>query len=626
MDLQNLSSEKDMKPFLLAALSVSLGGVAFAQTQAPVRYDVSFPNAAHHEAVITLRLRDLDDGPLTVQMSRASPGRYAIHEFAKNVYEVQAVTPGGRPLAVSQTDPYSWQISGHSGAVDLAYTLYADRADGTYSQIDLTHAHLNAPATFMWAKGLEDRPVEIAFEPAAEDWRAATQLYPTETAFVFTAPDLQYFMDSPVELSAFDLREWTIGEGDEAQTIRLALHHEGTAEDLDLLAEKAKKIVAAQIELFGEAPRFDGGTYTFIADYLPHASGDGMEHRNSTILTNSNSLLKADFAQIGTLSHEFIHAWNVERLRPADLEPFDFTTANPSHNLWFAEGFTSYYGPLTIRRAGEQSVGAYLDRLGSTLSRIINAPGRDIRSPREMSLRAPFVDAAAAIDPTNHANTFVSYYPYGAMVALALDLSLRGEFEDVSLDDYMRHLWQSHGKPEVPYTNSDLCKALAEVTGDKAFADHFFGTYVETGVLPDYTPLLARAGLLFEVANPEAAWIGNPQYLTDGRRVTIESNTLRGTPLYQAGLDRGDEIVKIGRFEIDDADDIGTAIGRHEPGDELVIDYVQRGIALSASLVLGGDPTLEIVMAETADAPLTPEQSAFRESWLGSVFDEVDAE
>ncbi len=603
-----------MRRSALAVLSLSLGGLATAQTDAPVRYDVSFPNAVHHEALITLELRDLEAGPLTVQMSRSSPGRYAIHEFAKNVYEVVAQTPAGRPLDVVQTDPYSWQIIGHSGAVDLAYKLYADRADGTYSQIDLTHAHLNAPATFMWARGLEDRAVEINFDPAGEDWRVATQLFATSDPLSFTAPDLQYFMDSPVELSAFDLREWQIGEGDSAQKIRLALHHDGTEEDLDLYTEKAKRVVAEQIKLFGEAPRFDGGTYTFIADYLPHVSGDGMEHRNSTILTSSASLLEADFGQLGTLSHEFIHAWNVERLRPADLEPFDFTDANPSHYLWFAEGFTSYYGPLTIRRAGEQSVEGYVSRLGGTLSRILNAPGRDIRSPRDMSLRAPFVDAAAAIDPTNNANTFVSYYPYGAMVALALDLSLRGQFDDVTLDDYMRHLWQRYGRSQTPYSQDNLHEALAEVTGDEGFADHFFGTYIETGALPDFVPLLAQAGLVLQRANPVGAWIGNPQYESEGRSVSISSNTLRGTPLYVAGLDRGDEIVRVGRYKIDSADDIARAIGRHTPGDEVEIAYVQRGTGRTATLVLGHDPALELVI----DAAATPGQSAFRDNWLGS--------
>lgn len=607
-----------MKYPCLAVLGLSLAGPAFGQSDAPVRYEVSFPNAVHHEAQISIALRELEEGPLTVQMSRASPGRYAIHEFAKNVYQVTATTPDGTVLEVSQTVPYAWVISGHSGEVDLDYTLYADRADGTYSQIDLTHAHLNAPATFMWARGLEQRPVEIMFAPADASWKAATQLFPTDSALAFTAPDLQYFMDSPVELSAFDLRTWEIGEGDKVQTVRLALHHDGTEEDLDQFTEQAKKIVAEQIRLFGEAPVFDTGTYTFIADYLPHVSRDGMEHRNSTILSHADSLLKADFSQIGTLSHEFIHAWNVERLRPADLEPFDFTTANPSQNLWFAEGFTSYYGPLTILRAGEQSVDEYLEGLGATLSRILYARGRDIRSPRDMSLRAPFVDAAAAIDPTNNANTFVSYYPYGAMIALALDLSLRGEFENVTLDDYMRHLWTTYGRNETPYTNDDLRQALADVSGDQAFANRFFSMYIESGNLPDYGPLLARAGLSLEPANPTAAWIGTPQFSVDGSAVTIGSNTVRATPLYDAGLDRGDEIVKIGRYKINSAEDIANALGRHEPGDSLTINYIQRGTARSAVLTLAADPTLEIVMTEAEDGRLPRPQRSFREAWLGA--------
>ena len=610
-----------MKQAVLAALGFSLVGSAMAQSAAPVRYSVSFPNAVHHEARIEVAMRDLAEGALTVQMSRASPGRYAIHEFAKNVYEVTASKPDGTALEVSQSDPYSWVIEGHSGAVDVSYTLYADRADGTYSQIDLTHAHLNAPATFMWARGLETRPVEIVFAPADESWKAATQLFPTDHDLTFTAPDLQYFMDSPVELSAFDMRTWEIGEGDEVQTIRLALHHDGSAEDLDILTEKAKNIVAEQIRLFGEAPKFDTGTYTFIADYLPHASRDGMEHRNSTILSHPASLLKADFSQIGTLSHEFIHAWNVERLRPADLEPFDFTTANPSHFLWFAEGFTSYYGPLTIRRAGEQSVDDYLRDLGGTLSRIINAPGRAIRSPRDMSLRAPFVDAAAAIDPTNNANTFVSYYPYGAMVALALDLSLRDKFADVSLDDYMRHLWVTHGRTETPYTHEDLRKALIAVTGDQAFSDQFFETYIEDGALPDYNKLLAPAGLSLEPAAPDTAWIGGEVYAASGSSVTIRSNTLKGTPLYLAGLDRDDEVLKIGRFEINQVDDIAAALRRQSPGDELAIKFIQRGEEVSAVLKLAADPRLEIKRVEGGSDRVRRRQRQFREAWLGAASD-----
>lgn len=600
----------------LGIAGLVLASSAWAQG-APVSYEVAFPNAVHHEAEIAVTFRELGDEPLTVRMSRSSPGRYAIHEFAKNVYGLRAVDAAGAPLPVTQEAPYAWTVHDHGGEARVSYTLYADRADGTYSQVDETHAHLNMPATFLWAEGLEDRPVEISFEPASPDWQAASQLVPAAAPMRFTAPDLQYFMDSPTELSAFDLREWTIGEGEAAQTIRLAVHHDGTAEDMDAFTDMAKAVVGEQLALFGEAPRFDHGTYTFIACYLPHVSGDGMEHRNSTILTNTAGLHEAEFGQLGTLSHEFIHAWNVERLRPAELEPFDFTKANPTTTLWFAEGFTSYYGPLTILRAGEDEIDDYLASLGRTLSFVLNGPGRDLRSPMEMSLRAPFVDAATAIDPVNDANTFVSYYPYGAMIGLALDLSLRGNFDGLSLDDYMRRLWDKHGRTEIPYTHDDLVLALAEVTGDADFATGFFAAHVETGALPDYGPLLAQAGLDLQLANPGSAWLGG-SFEADGPVVTIAANTLRGSPLYEAGLERGDEIVRIGRFGIDSPDDVSAALDRHAPGDALDIAYVSRGTDKTATVTLGQDPALKITRIEAGGERLSRSQRRFREAWLGT--------
>lgn len=604
-----------MRAILLSTSALFLSATAWAQ-EAPVSYELSFPNAVHHEAEIAVTFRDIGEGPLTVRMSRSSPGRYALHEFAKNVYALRAVDAAGEPLTVTQDDPYSWTVENPGGEATIFYTLYADRADGTYSQIDLTHAHLNMPATLLWAEGLEDRPVEISFEPVSPDWKAATQLVPGEAPMAFTAPDLQYLMDSPTELSDFDLREWTIGEGEAAQTIRLAIHHEGTEEDVDTYATMARKVVDEQIALFGEAPRFDHGTYTFIADYLPYVSGDGMEHRNSTVIVSTKGLYEADFDQIGTLSHEFLHAWNVERIRPAELQPFDFTRANPTPSLWLAEGFTSYYGPLTLVRAGEEEVDDYLSDLGRTLSYVLNGPGRELRSPMAMSLRAAFVDAATAIDPDNNANTFVSYYPYGAMIGLALDLELRGKFEEVTLDDYMRHLWQTYGKTETPYTPEDLVTTLGEVTGDMAFAEQFFDRYIETGDLPEFGPLLAQAGLELAPANPEKAWLGG-SFAADGPVVTIASNAVKGTPIYEAGLDRGDEIVRIGRFEIDSTGDVETALSRHKPGDSVEVAYVSRAGEASVPVTLGADPALKITRKEAGEASLLEAERRFRETWLG---------
>ncbi len=596
-----------------------LAGPAIAQTKAPAatRYEIAFPNAVRHEAQVTVTWRDLGPAPLRVQMSRSSPGRYAIHEFAKNVYSLAAKDGRGRALAMTRTDPYGWTISGHDGTVSVTYTLFGDHGDGTYAQIDATHAHLNMPATFLWAVGQDARPISVRFVPFDTKWKVATQLQPTGDPYTFAAPNFQYFMDSPTELSNFDLREWQVGEGPTRATIRLAVHHDGSRADLDRFAASAKKVVAQHIAMWGEHPAYDFGTYTFIADYVPQISGDGMEHRNSTIISQPRSFTAANFAQIDTLSHEFFHSWNVERIRPAELEPFDFTRANPTPSLWLAEGFTQYYGPLMIRRAGESAIDAYLRGVGSSVNALTTGTARRYGGPQEMSLRAPFVDAAKSIDATNP-NIFVSYYTYGAGLALALDLTLRQRYSGITLDTFMRHLWQTFGKPERPYTRADLSRALGEVTKDPAFADAFFRTSVDAEALPDYAPLLDQAGLKLRPVNPTAAWLGNVRLKTTGTDVRIDGAPAPDTPLYRAGLDNGDQIVSLGGTVITSDADAAAALGRYKPGQTADITYRQRGLDRRATLTFLADPTVEVVRYETAGVKPTAQQLAFRAAWLGT--------
>jgi predicted metalloprotease with PDZ domain len=600
-----------------ASLLALSAGMAQAQSGAPVEYDLRFDNAAHHEAQITATWREIGSAPLRVQMSRSSPGRYAIHEFAKNVYSVSAVDGQGRPLRVDRTDPYGWTVLGHDGTVSVTYTLFADRADGTYSQVDPTHAHLNMPATLMWAPGTDDRPVRVTFHRPDPSWRIATQLRSTDAPDVFTAPGLQYLMDSPTELSAHMVREWTVDDHGETRTFRIAAHHAGTEAEMDAFADRARRVVDQHIAVYGDAPDFDFGIYTFIADYLPHVNGDGMEHRNSTILSDTRSFAQAEFGQIDTLSHEIFHAWNVERIRPAELEPFDFTRANPTPSLWFAEGFTSYYGPLMVRRAGVSSVDEFVEDLSGTLNFILNNPGRAYGSPQDMSLRAPFVDAATAIDPVNP-NIFTSYYPYGQIVALALDLTLRQRFPGVTLDDYMREMWRGHGVTERPYRPGDLVEALARVTGDRAFAEDFFARHVEGSELPDFGPLLAQAGLTLRPARPTAAWVGPSPVRATGTALIVAGYPAPGTPLYVAGLDRGDEIVSVDGAEMNADADWTAVLAAHAPGDVLQLEVKRRGgDSQTVTVTLAANPALEVVRMDAGGGEISAAEAAFREAWLG---------
>lgn len=182
--------------------------------QAPVSYKVSFAAAEHRWMQVEATFPDLPAGPLRVRMSRSSPGRYALHEFAKNVFDVQVKDGKGRALTATRPSLHEWDVTGHDGTVIVTYKVYGDRTDGTYLSVDATHGHLNMPASLMYAKSLEQRAARVQFEPpAGKTWNVATQLFHTGSPYVFTAPNLQYLMDSPTEVGAFTSRTFTVDDG-----------------------------------------------------------------------------------------------------------------------------------------------------------------------------------------------------------------------------------------------------------------------------------------------------------------------------------------------------------------------------------------------------------------------------
>jgi predicted metalloprotease with PDZ domain len=614
---------------VLAACACMLLGLEAAVAQ-EISYRVTVPEPEHHWAQVEAVFTGVHS-LLELRMSRSSPGRYALHEFAKNVYDVRAFEADGREIAVTRPDPYGWNVKTTGTTVRVTYRVFGDQVDGTYLAIDTTHAHMNMPATFMWARGMLDRPIRISFvAPAGADWKLATQLLQTPDSTTFTAPNLQYFMDSPTEFGPVWEYSFTApAHAAEPARFRIALHHDASEAEAKTYAAGVEKIVREEQAVFGEYPEYEPGRYTFIADFLPYAHGDGMEHRNSTVMTGRRSLSteRGMAGALETVAHEFFHSWNVERIRPATLEPFDFERANMSGELWLAEGFTNYYGTLVMQRTGLVDLGDTLTNLGSTVNWVVNHPGTRVRTAVEMSQMAPFVDAAEWTDPTNFEITFLSYYTFGEGLALALDLSLRDLTNGrVTLDDYMRAMWRAHGKPgglapglvAHPYTLSDARARLAEVSGDARFADDFFSRYIEGHETPDYARLLQRAGLVLKRRNPGAAWMGDLQLQSDPDGVRLTSLSAPGTPAYAAGLDMDDVIAKLGDRAIHAPDELAAVLGRSKPGDALTVAYVRRGKVATTKVTLAENPALEIVAAESAGGPLTPAQRQFRDAWLSS--------
>ncbi len=584
--------------FLLIFSTIFLLKISYSQTQN--NYKIDFTNAVHHEAVIEAVFTDVKDKVFELRMSRSSPGRYALHEFAKNIYGLKAVDSKGKTLKIIRPNPYQWNVSGHDGTIKVSYILFANRGGGTYSQIDETHAHLNIPATFIFAPSFSKRPISVQFHVRKDlNWKIATQLKDLGNS-TYYAPNLDYFMDSPVEISNFSKRSFTVNSKGIERRINFVLHHNGTEEELNQYVEKVEKIVKQEMEVFGELPAYDYEEYTFLACYIPNASGDGMEHRNSTILTSTRSLAKGGMERnIGTVSHEFFHSWNVERIRPKSLQPFDFEEANMSGELWFAEGFTSYYTGLILCRAGIISQVDYAKRLSGALNYVWNSPARQYFNPIEMSYQAPFVDAAKSVDPVNRENTFISYYSYGNVLGLALDLSLRNLKGDKNLDDFMKLTWKKYGKTEIPYRIKDLENLLVEYVGEE-FASNFFDRFIYDSQMPDYSSLLQSVGIDFSRKKNNQAYIGASVSLQNSKW-KISSNPFNGKAAYNANLSNGDEIISIDDKALNSETKIDEYLSQFKPDQTVKIVFNRYGLQKETELTFDANPNFSTILMEEID-------------------------
>lgn len=658
MSLHSLNKNK--KKFLLAVFLLFSLNISCIQAQdknetknenaTKVAYHFDFSNRVHHTTKVTISIpKAPKEEFLKLRMSRSSAGRYALHEFAKNVYSVNAFDSKGKKLEVIRVSPYSWNVPKPTDNMKVEYTLFADYADGTYSGINTIQAHLNASASYLLVDNFynenfekessirknkenkELKTIQVTFslpqnhldsdkkliaytDSNADTWTVATQL-PQINDSTFYAPNYYYLLDAPVLIGNLFWSEWKEGN----QNFRVALNKTGTEttdKEATEYVESIKKIVKEEIVLFGEAPAFDYGTYTFLLNYQPTAHGDGMEHRNSTIITDAEKL---DFNHLFTVAHEFIHAWNIERLRPQSLEPFDFSSTNMSSELWFGEGFTSYYTNLVMLRAGLIDEATYANLMNGMLNYVLTSPGHNFHSPAQMSQQAAFADAATANDPLSHYNTFITYYYYGGIIGLALDLEMRKRF-DKSLDDYMQALWKQFGKTEKPYTMADLQNTLYEVTKDKAFAESFFKNHILGNQLPNYNELLATVAMDFELTQKGKLWFGKLGLDIDDKKkpatATISNYMLFGSPFYNAGLEKGDILVSIDDKMITSVNDYREILPTLEEGKTVTVTYERFGKINKVEVLPTQMPYRELIYLTENET--NKKQIEERKKWLST--------
>ena len=596
---------------LLTTLHLSAQLDWVADHPGTITYTLDLARVQQHELRVTVDFPAVPPGVFYVKMPQSSPGRYAQHNFAKNVYDVHATGADAGAVQVNRVDPTTWAITGHAGQVTFSYTLFANGGDGTYSGVDDRKLHLNMPASFPYGEQLNDRPILLQLkEGQRPDWEVATQLVDLGQRR-FAAPNYYYFYDSPTMVGTIMRDEFTVASGERVDTLEVAMMHDGSREDFDAYVVMVDSVVHAQQRIYGELPAYDYGRYTFLCSYNPYIGGDGMEHRNSTVCSAPVELAGNQLALIGTVSHEFFHCWNVERIRPASLEPFAFDHVNMSGELWFAEGFTSYYDDLALLRSGILEPAEYVQRLAGQLNYVVNTPGRQHRNPIAMSQQAPFVDAATANDPDNYANTFVSYYPYGATIALALDLELRQR--DHSLDELMRLMWQRYGKPEIPYHIRDIELALAAVVQDAAWARQWFAEHIYGSALPDFSTLLKPYGMSMVQKQPDSVGFFGLRLRDTDEGLEVSGPVLENNPLYATGLDQGSLITSLDGKQVSSQADWEGLVRGLRVGQTYELGFRQLGRERTGRFTAGTDASFAGSLVEGASA----EQLRMRADWLG---------
>jgi len=615
-------------------LLIASGNIVAQQKVFPlITYRLSMTRPVSHlfEVAIEVELpSDFNGESLAFQMPKWSPGRYAVFDFAKNVQEVRAVSgicpPKAKckmvPSTVTRVDGQTWSVpTAGSSSLTFSYKVFGNDLSGTFSQLDERHVNYNGGCIFMYVVDHKPDPVKLVIDPPS-GWRIINGRTERADQTEWEFPNWDIMIDTPTEVAP----DWTLDEFQvDGKKYHVMVHSFGAeGGKRPALVKDIEKIVRAETALWGP-PEFD--EYTFMIHFAADdESGDGMEHLTSTQIIEPGALGDSGVYDdtLDTVAHEFFHVWNVKRLRPFELGPWDFTRPVSTRGLFIAEGFTNYYGHLMLRRAGLWDDARFLRRESGTITGIENTPGNRLMSAEESSLSAPFIDDAPHAQKTNLQNTTVSYYPKGELVAMVLDLLVRGRSNGKhSLDDVMRAMYEEfylksssnsyylHGRGYQP---EDLLRVTSQVAGVD-FAE-FFKRYVQSPETLPYDEALGYVGLRVNKTLQKEPFNAGLSMQFDNPRGPVIENVRNNSPAETAGLQSGDEVITVGGRNVSKNTWL-TTLARYKSGDAIPITVKRNRRTIKANVVLTEPERLEYKIEERADA--TAEQRALRASWLSSV-------
>jgi len=592
-----------MRRMILAALLVAflLPASLAAQT---VSYVVSMPKPTSSLLSVVMEIRDAAGPSLDVAMPAWSPGAYSLHWAATHVQGLEARDGAGRALDARMVDTNTWRVSPAAPVVRVTYDVYMGTA-----AVNDTHATISGTRCLLYLVGTPPYPAPGALTLAVEappGWTIATGLDATRPG-VFTAPDYDTLVDAPVEVSP-ELEIVTFE--DQGATYEIVIHAFRHNYDTAKLRDDVRKIVAEQVRMFGGTPPY--GRYVFLFHGGNGGSG-GLEHLNSTTISfNRQGANDRDRYSrfLFVISHEFFHLWNVKRIRPEILGPFDYTKPQHTRNLYVSEGMTSYYASLALARAGVWTRQDFYDDLARNIQELQTQPGHLVTSA-EMSSWLTWNR------PDNAANVSISYYTKGQIIGNLLDLEIRARTANrTSLDEVLRYLMAEGGLPKPGFEENGGFQSAVELVaaegGGSGTFDEFFRKYASGLDEIDYDAYLGRAGLKLQIDRAPARRTIGVTTRTEADRLVI-ANVPPSGPGYDAGLMPGDVLLAIDGERVIPAT-FDARLDDRQAGARVELQVLRgdRLITVPVALAEERAPTYKVVEDPEAGAAA----SALRDAWF----------
>lgn len=587
----------------------------------PVSYRVSMPRPHSHLFEVVAHYPACGD-EVVVSLPVWTPGSYLVREYARHVQEARALSLTDAPLPFERVDKRSFRIRAGNRPFRLQYKVYANELTVRTSHLDGSHGYFNGATLFFYCEQLRSREHRVAVH-APDGWKVTSAL--ERQGLDFIARDYDELVDSPFEVGPHTPLTFTAA----GVPHEVVLWGDPPVDEKKLLGD-LQKICETEAAMFGGLPM---RRYVFIV-HAPDKGRGGLEHKASTVLLYSRAgfLTPRGYEDFLTLvSHEYFHVWNVKRIKPRALVPFDYEKENYTRLLWAFEGATAYYDNLLVRRAGLMSPARYLTRLGEALTALHTTPGRKVMPLEEASLLS-WVKHYRPDENTG--NSAISYYLKGELVCLLLDLTIRRDTGDQkSLDDVLRLLWQRYGD-ESGVPEDGVEKACAEVAGTDLSA--FFDRALRSTEELDYS-VLSHVGLeaRFRVRESATDKGGSPPRTKTGeerdkvrawlgvvpKTGTALASVVDGSPAMDAGLYPDDEVVALDGQKVDAAGLVARTEDR-KPGDTVTVTVFRRDRLTEVKVRLSEKPADAVYLARV-ERPTEAQQASYR-AWIDAAFDEPE--